>query len=81
MKHLLTDEQLEEVTGGVANISEESMFIAFTSTREFYNLENCSYEEAKNLVTRLEKENPGLSQAALDDIIKCAFIDHEWIYE
>ncbi len=79
MREKLNDQELEQVVGGAVIISKDYMNIGFSTTKEKFNLKKCTYREARNYVDDLLDDNPNLSNAAFDRLVKKKFHDRGWI--
>jgi len=77
MREEIKDFELDEVVGGVVNLSQAANKIGFTTLHEGYVLK-CSYQDAKKLVSKLFAENE-LSESAFDKLVKDEFLKRGWI--
>lgn len=77
MREEINDTNLEEIVGGVVNLSEAANKIGFTTLHEGYTLK-CTYKEAKTLVSQLYAANE-LSESAFDQLVKKEFQARGWI--
>ena len=79
MREQLNEMDLEGVVGGTVIISKDKMKVGFSTTKEKYDLKNCSYSQARNYVEDLLDANPGLSNAEFDKLAKNSLKAKGWI--
>lgn len=79
MREQLNEQDIENVVGGTVIISKDNMVVGFSTTKEKFNLKNCTYKQARNLVDDLLDENPTLGNAAFDKLVKQTFQSKGWI--
>ena len=79
MREQLNDNALDTVVGGVVRLSGERMRIAFTTRKEAFNLQNCTYTQALVTVSTLYEENKHIGDAAFDNLVYNTFRDNGWI--
>ena len=78
MREEIMTNDLEAVAGGKVYLSGNKMKMSFTALEETYSL-NCSYEEAKRLLTDLFVDNDTLSDYDFDCLVKDEFSSRGWI--
>ncbi len=79
MREELNEKALEEVVGGTVIISKDYMNVGFSTTREKFDLKNCTYRQVRNFIDDLLDENPNLSNAAFDKLAKEKLQAKGWI--
>ena len=79
MRKEIDDARVENVVGGTVIISEDYMIVGFTTLGEKYDLQNCSYREALNLIQDLKDSSQGLTNAEFDVLCRDEFEDRGWI--
>jgi len=79
MRMELNDGQLEKVVGGTIIISKDAMVVGSTALNQMYNLKNCTYREARNLMDDMLEENPNLSNKAFDELYISQLRTNNWI--
>lgn len=77
MRQAINNEELDFVVGGCVNLSKSKMKIGFTTLGEGYSL-NCSYEDARDLLTSLFSQYD-TNEAEFDRIVKDEFMSRGWI--
>ena len=79
MREQINDQEMENVVGGTVIISKDYMNVGFSTTREKFDLKNCTFKQARNLVDDLLEENPNLSNAEFDQLAKKTLQSKGWI--
>ena len=79
MREQINENELNEVVGGTVVISRDKMRVAFTSTRERFNLMNVDFKTARNLADELWENNTTLGDAEFDALVKSEFQARGWI--
>ena len=75
----LNDDALDAIAGGTVFLSPDYMNIGFSSTREKYNLKNCEYRDANNLVLDLYEADKTMGDSEFDNLVKNEFMARGWI--
>ena len=75
----ISDDELEQVAGGVVIIAADSNEIAFSSRKIKYKLNGISARDARNMVLDLMDANPGLSDADFDKLVRNTFNRNGWL--
>lgn len=80
MRHEITENEMDQVVGGVVCISESRMLIKFTDLNcETYPLK-CTYNQANILaLTLYEQYGSSTTAQEFENIVKQEFINHGWI--
>lgn len=79
MRQELKDKKMELICGGTVIISSEKMMVAFSTTRERFDLKNCTFRQARDYVADLLAANPGLNDAEFDALAKQKLAANGWI--
>lgn len=79
MRENINEQSLENVAGGTVIISKDYMVVGFDTTQEKFNLKNCTYRDARNLIEDLKDANPTMSNAAFDQLAKQTLQSKGWI--
>ena len=79
MREQINDQEMENVVGGTVIISKDYNNIGFSTTREKFDLKNCTFKQARNYVDDLLEEHPEMSNAEFDNFVKNAFKAKGWI--
>ena len=79
MREQINDQEMENVVGGTVIISKDYNNIGFSTTREKFDLKNCTFKQARNSVDDLLEEHPEMSNAEFDNFVKNAFKAKGWI--
>jgi hypothetical protein len=79
MREQLNEQEMENVVGGTVIISKDKMVVGFSTTKEKYNLKNCTYRQVRDLVDDLLEANPTLGNAAFDKLAKDTLSAKGWI--
>lgn len=79
MRQELNMEDLEQVNGGVVYLSKDWMKIGFSTLRETFSLQNCTYTEAYLLADAMYEAHKAEGNAAVDAATKAAFQERGWI--
>ena len=67
------------MSGGTVFLSKDWMKIGFSTLRQTYSLQNCSYWEALALVDSCYEQHKNEGEAACDAATKAAFQAKGWI--
>jgi hypothetical protein len=78
MREMLNDSEMEQVAGGIVTINRSRMSIGFASSGESYGLQ-CSFGDARSFAEELKVENPSLSNAEFEALVKSEFRRKGWI--
>lgn len=79
MNELLTDDMLEDITGGTVVFSVDHNAVGFTSSGEMYSLVNVSAYDARSLAESFKTEKNSMSNAEFDKFIKAEFQSRGWL--
>lgn len=79
MREQLDMENLEQVNGGVVYLSKDWMKVGFSTLRETYSLQNCSFGQAFALADAVYEQYKSEGNAVVDQKTKEAFQANGWI--
>ena len=79
MRVQMNEQDMEQVVGGTVIISKDYMNVGFSTTREKFDLKNCTYKQVRDFVDDLLEANPGLGNAEFDALAKKELQAKGWI--
>lgn len=79
MRQEINENEVEKIVGGTVILSKDYNTVAFSTTRQKFSLQNCTYRQARDYVEDLKDENPGLSNAEFDALAMKKLQAKGWI--
>jgi len=79
MREQINFEDLEQVNGGVVYLSKDWMKVGFSTLKETYSLQNCTFGQAYALADAIYEQYKTQGNIAVDQATKAAFQKNGWI--
>ena len=79
MREQINMEDLELVNGGVVYLSKDFMKVGFSTLKQTFSLQNCTFGQALGLVDSIYEQYKDQGNAVVDQKTKEAFQAKGWI--
>ena len=79
MREQINMEELEQVNGGVVYLSKDWMKVGFSTLKETYSLQNCTFGQAFALADSVYEQYKDQGNSVVDQKTKEAFQAKGWI--
>ena len=81
MRTEITNEELDQVTGGSVRLNTTKMMIGFSVLQQKYSLQNCTDTQAMLLVVSLYEQYKTAGDRAYEEATLSAFRQNGWLVE